>query len=86
MSPSYNGGDDKGDDKMSVKISFDSEGKLIISGLLCDCGCEHHPINKDIYIGQGLLKKTPAWIRRRGLGERCVLVADDVTYGCSGAN
>lgn len=58
---------------------------MIISGVECSCGCQHHAIDKDIYIGKGLLPRIPSYIARRGLGTHCVLVADDNTYRVAGA-
>lgn len=69
---------------MAVTISYDKEGKLLLEGLACACGCEHHPVNEDIYIGQNILHRIPNWIIRRGLGTNCVLVADGTTYDVAG--
>ena len=70
---------------MSVTIAYDQDCRMTISGVDCACPCEHHAIDKDIYIGQGLLPRIPDYIRRRGLGTNCVLVADDNTYRVAGA-
>lgn len=69
---------------MAVNVSYDTEGKLHLTGLDCACGCEHHRVDKDIYLGQDILKNIPGWIARRGLGTHCVLVADGVTYEVAG--
>ena len=42
---------------MAVTVSYDQDCKMIISGVACSCGCQHHAIDKDIYIGKGLLLK-----------------------------
>ena len=69
---------------MAVKVSYDSDGRMILSGLECDCGCEHHEMDPDIYVGRNLLARVPRMIRRRGLGTHCVLVADGTTYPLAG--
>ena len=71
---------------MPVTVSYDSDGKLSLSGLQCDCPCEHHQLDMDIYVGRGLIGRVPELIRRRGLGDHCVLVADDNTYRVAGAD
>ena len=70
---------------MAVKVTYDQDCRMHITGVACDCGCEHHDIDKDIYIGSGLLNRIPDYIRKRGLGTHCVLVADDTTYRVAGA-
>lgn len=69
---------------MAVKVSYDQDCRMTISGVECGCSCEHHAIDKDIYIGSGLLNRIPEYIRRRGLGTHCVLVADDTTWRVAG--
>lgn len=69
---------------MAVNVTYDQECRMTISGVECACGCEHHAIDKDIYIGSGLLERIPGYIQRRGLGTHCVLVADDNTYQVAG--
>lgn len=71
---------------MAVKVSYDQDCRMTITGVECGCPCEHHAIDKDIYIGSGLLPRIPDYIRRRGLGTHCVLVADDTTYRVAGAD
>ena len=71
---------------MSVTVSYDQDGKLLLSGLECGCACDHHQVDKDIYVGRGLIARVPEFIRRRGLGIHCVLVADDNTYRVAGAD
>lgn len=53
---------------MAVTVSYDKDCKMIISGVACSCGCQHHAIDKDIYIGKGLLPRIPSYIAKRGLG------------------
>ena len=69
---------------MAVKVQYDQDCRMTITGVECSCGCEHHAIDKDIYIGKGLLEKVPQYITRRGLGTHCVLVADDNTWRVAG--
>ncbi len=69
---------------MKYEFSYTPDGKMIFPETACSCGCEHHPVDKDIYIGADLLDKTPELIARRGLGTHCVLVADDTTYAVAG--
>lgn len=65
---------------MAVQIGYDQDSKLILSGIACDCGGTHNLPTQDIYVGTGLIEKTPDYIRRRGLGQHCVLVADNNTW------
>ena len=65
---------------MAVTIGYDQDCKLQISGLTCDCPCEHHMPTQDIYVGTGLIPKLPGYIQKRGLGTHCVLVCDKNTY------
>ena len=60
---------------MGVSISYDADSRMIFSGLSCSCSLEHSTPRQDIYVGQRLIGKVPHFIRRRGLGTRCVLVA-----------
>ena len=69
---------------MAVQVHYDQDCKMSITGVECDCGCEHRAIDKDIYIGRGLIERIPGYIQRRGLGTHCVLVADDNTYRVAG--
>ncbi|NLG37881.1 MAG: sn-glycerol-1-phosphate dehydrogenase, partial [Clostridiales bacterium] len=38
----------------------------------------------DIYIGSGILESAPAYLRKRDLGSRCLLIADDNTMKAAG--
>jgi len=69
---------------MAVQVHYDQDCKMSITGVECSCGCEHRAIDKDIYIGRGLIDRIPGYIQRRGLGTHCVLVADDNTYRVAG--
>ncbi|MBQ6382321.1 MAG: sn-glycerol-1-phosphate dehydrogenase [Clostridia bacterium] len=69
---------------MNIQVSYDENSRMVLSGLSCGCGSEHRQMDKDIYVGKGLLPRVPEMIRRRGLGLHCVLVADDTTYALAG--
>ncbi len=69
---------------MAVQVNYDQDCRMTITGVECDCGCEHRAIDKDIYIGRGLIERIPGYIQRRDLGTHCVLVADDNTYRVAG--
>lgn len=69
---------------MSVTIGYDEDSKLIISGLQCDCPCEHNTPSQDIYVGTGLIPKLPQYIAKKNLGTHCVLVCDKNTYEVAG--
>lgn len=69
---------------MGAKISYDANHRLIISGIECGCGLRHCLPTQDIYVGAGLLPRVPEYIRTRGLGTHCVLVADQNTYPLAG--
>jgi len=65
---------------MAVKIQYDSDSKLTLTGLVCGCGGEHRLPTQDIYVGTGLIDRVPTLIQKRGLGRQAVLVADDNTW------
>ena len=69
---------------MSYQLSYDSDSRLIISGVECDCPCAHNQPEQDIYVGSGIVRNLPRYIRKRGLGTRCVLVADQITWDVAG--
>ena len=69
---------------MSYSLQYDEHNKLIVTDLVCDCPCEHNKPLVDIYVGSGILDNLPSYIRGRGLGTHCVLVADNNTYEIAG--
>ena len=69
---------------MPYKLEYDSDSRLILSGLECPCPLDHTDPDKDIYVGSGLVGNLPRYIERRGLGTHCVLVADNNTYEIAG--
>ncbi len=69
---------------MSYQLSYEADGRLVISGLECGCPCEHNEPAQDIYVGSGVLDNIARCIRRRNLGDRCVLVADNITWEVAG--
>ncbi len=69
---------------MPVTVRYDQDSRLVITGIECDCPCDHSLPNQDIYVGTGLLPKIPDYIRKRKLGKHCVLVADNITYDIAG--
>lgn len=69
---------------MAVKISYDSDCKMQFEGLECSCPCKHSMPTQDIYVGKNLIARVPEYIRKRGLGENCVLVCDKNTYAVAG--
>ncbi len=69
---------------MAVKLCYDSDSKLTMTGLASDCGGEHQLPTQDIYVGTGLIGRIPALIQKRGLGRQAVLVADDNTWPLAG--
>lgn len=69
---------------MSYNLSYDDDSRLIISGIECDCACEHNQPAQDIYVGNGILNNLPGYVRKRGLGLNCVLVADNNTWEIAG--
>ncbi|MDD3212904.1 MAG: sn-glycerol-1-phosphate dehydrogenase [Eubacteriales bacterium] len=69
---------------MGATITYDRDDRLTISGIECHCGLEHRLPTQDIYVGRNLLPRLPQFIRKRGLGTHCVLVADQNTYPLAG--
>lgn len=69
---------------MAASISYDENHRLIISGLECDCACEHRIPDQDIYVGEDIVEKLPEYIGKRKLGRNCVLVCDKNTFRVAG--
>ena len=69
---------------MAYSLKYDENGKMLISGIECSCGCTHTLPSQDIYVGANLVERIPGYIRARGLGTHCVLVADNNTYEVAG--
>ena len=69
---------------MSYTLSYDEDSRLIISGIDCGCPCEHNKPEQDIYVGSGIVKNIARYIRKRGLGTHCVIVADNNTWEIAG--
>ncbi len=65
---------------MKVSIQYDHDSRMTISGLSCSCGLSHQKPQQDIYVGEGIIKNVPMYIKRRALGHKCVLVCDQNTY------
>ncbi|MCE5344371.1 MAG: sn-glycerol-1-phosphate dehydrogenase [Eubacteriales bacterium] len=69
---------------MSATVTYDANNRLTIAGIDCQCGLTHHRPTQDIYVGRDLLVRVPEYVRTRGLGTHCVLVADNNTYPLAG--
>ena len=69
---------------MAVKIDYDKDCRLMISGIDCNCGSPHNQPTQDIYVGNDLLGRMPYYLDRRGMGRHGVLVADDITWALAG--
>ena len=69
---------------MAVKIDYDKDFRLMISGIDCNCGSPHNQPTQDIYVGNDLLGRMPYYLDRRGMGRHGVLVADDITWALAG--
>lgn len=69
---------------MSATISYDKDHRLILSGLECDCACQHRMPDQDIYVGEDIVEKLPEYIGKRKLGRNCVLVCDKNTFRVAG--
>jgi glycerol-1-phosphate dehydrogenase [NAD(P)+] len=68
-------------------MSFDilyKDNKMIIPSIACDCGYPHGIPDLDVYIGNGILQDCAKYIRDRELGNKLVLVADNITYQAAG--
>jgi glycerol-1-phosphate dehydrogenase [NAD(P)+] len=62
-----------------MEIRYENN-KLILPSLQCDCGMPHTLPDMDIYIGNGILQNGAEYIKQRGFGVNCLLVADNNTY------
>ena len=71
---------------MAVKVTYDSNDRMILEGLECSCPCDHSAPHQDIYIGRDLISRLPGYIAKRGLGTHCVVVCDENTYKVAGKN
>ncbi|MBQ4088398.1 MAG: sn-glycerol-1-phosphate dehydrogenase [Clostridia bacterium] len=71
---------------MAVKVTYDSNDRMILEGLECSCPCDHSTPHQDIYIGRDLISRLPGYIAKRGLGAHCVVVCDENTYKVAGKN
>ena len=69
---------------MSVSVYYDENSRMCIKGIDCQCGLTHNEVSQDIYVGENLLSRVPEYIQKRGLGKKCVLVADNITYEIAG--
>jgi len=69
---------------MAISVQYDADGRLILPEVECECGCEHHASQIDVYIGKNLIVKLPVFIKRRVPGKKCVLVADNNTFAIAG--
>ena len=69
---------------MSYKMYYDNDKRLVISDVVCSCGCVHNKPEQDIYVGNGIIENTARYIRKRGYGDHCVLVADNNTWELAG--
>jgi glycerol-1-phosphate dehydrogenase [NAD(P)+] len=69
---------------VGATVTYDENNRLTIAGLECECGLTHHRPTQDIYVGRDLLDRVPQYVRARGLGMHCVLVADSNTYPLAG--
>lgn len=68
---------------MPASIEYNGD-LLYITGLECDCPCDHNEPSQDVYVGVNLIPQIPEYIRSRELGDKCVLVADETTYDVAG--
>jgi glycerol-1-phosphate dehydrogenase [NAD(P)+] len=68
---------------MSFKVTYENN-KMIIPEISCGCGFSHAIPDIDVYIGSGILPECAGYIRKRNLGNKLVLVADNITYEVAG--
>ena len=69
---------------MAVRMGYDDDNRLVLTGIDCSCGSLHTQPTQDIYVGNGLLSRLPQYLERRGLGKHGVLVADNITWALAG--
>ena len=69
---------------MSYTLSYDADSRLVISDLRCACHCQHNQPRQDIYVGSGIVNNIAGYVKKRNLGDKCVLVADNVTWDVAG--
>lgn len=69
---------------MAVALTYAADGRLTFGTVSCSCGLDHQQPQVDVYLDAGTLGNLPEYVARRGLGKRCVLVADNITYPLAG--
>lgn len=58
--------------------------RLQFSGLKCACGAVHQAPTQDLFIGMDMARKLPRAIKKRDLGQKAVLIADQSGYDAAG--
>ena len=64
---------------MYVDISR-KDGQLILKNFSCPCANDHLMPDMDIYIKTGMVDNCAACIKKTGLGQNVLIVADEITY------
>ncbi len=68
-----------------MPVSIATKGdRLHFSGLKCACGEPHQAPTQDLFIGSDMALKLPRYVKKRELGDRAVLIADQAAYDAAG--
>ncbi|NLW55726.1 MAG: sn-glycerol-1-phosphate dehydrogenase [Firmicutes bacterium] len=67
-----------------MKITYENN-QLILPEINCQCGIEHQQPDLDVYIGEGVLAGIVDYLKKRKLGKKALVVADQNTYRVAGA-
>ena len=68
---------------MSLSISTKGD-RIHFTGLKCACGNAHQAPTQDLYIGPDMASKLPGYLKKRELGRKSVLIADQAAYDAAG--
>lgn len=68
---------------MAVQITYENN-QLILPEINCNCGIKHQRPDLDVYIGEGALAGIVGYLKKRQVGKKALVVADQNTYRVAG--
>ncbi len=68
-----------------MPVTLATKGDRVrFTGLKCACGSAHHAPTQDFLIGTDMAGKLPRYLKKREIGQKSVLIADQAGYDASG--
>ena len=68
-----------------MPVSIATKGDRVhFTGLKCACGLTHQAPTQDLFIGTDMARKLPKYVKKRELGRKMVLIADQAGYDAAG--